>query len=216
MDFRKLQFNKMVINASQINIVPFIEEVVSHFEEEASLKNIILSVEYDQDDFIIWSDPSMLEKIIFNLLSNAFKATEAEGLITVQINNPTDLISLPLVNETEPVKALEIIIKDTGLGIKRENINKVFDRFYQANEMNEQYYGGTGIGLELVKSFIDLHKGKIVLTSKENVGTQFKIYLPFGHSHFHQKICYSQRVVKKDLILRDCIFGPMQSVMEIR
>jgi signal transduction histidine kinase len=216
MDFRKLQFNKMVINASQINIVPFIEEVVSHFEEEASLKDIILSVEYDQDDFIIWSDPSMLEKIIFNLLSNAFKATEAEGLITVQINNPTDLILLPLVSETEPVKAIEIIIKDTGLGIKRENINKVFDRFYQANEMNEQYYGGTGIGLELVKSFIDLHKGKIVLTSKENVGTQFKIYLPFGHSHLNQKICYSQRVVKKDLILRDCIFGPMQSVMEIR
>jgi len=187
MDFRKLQFNKMVINASQINIVPFIEEVVSHFEEEASLKDIILSVEYDQDDFIIWSDPSMLEKIIFNLLSNAFKATEAGGLITVQINNPTELILLPLVSETQPVKGLEIIIKDTGLGIKRENLKKVFDRFYQANEMNEQYYGGTGIGLELVKSFVDLHKGKIVLTSKENIGTTFKIYLPFGYSHLNQK-----------------------------
>tara|TARA_B110000003_G_scaffold96909_1_gene99044 strand:- start:13827 stop:18026 length:4200 start_codon:yes stop_codon:yes gene_type:complete len=186
MDFRKLQFNKMSINASQINIVPFIEEVVSHFQEEASLKNIMLSVEYDQDDFIIWSDPSMLEKIIFNLLSNAFKATPAEGLITIQINNPSNLIHLPLVNKNTPVKAIEIIIKDTGLGIKKENIKKVFDRFYQANEINEQYYGGTGIGLELVKNFVDLHKGKIVLKSKENIGTQFKIYFPLGYSHLKE------------------------------
>ena len=177
----------MSINASKINIVPFIEEVVGHFEEEALLKNIILSVEYDHDNFTIWSDPSMLEKIIFNLLSNAFKATPNEGLITVQINNPTDLILLPLVNEKEPVKALEVIIKDTGLGIKKENLNKVFDRFYQANEINEQYYGGTGIGLELVKSFVDLHKGKIILTSKENKGTQFKIYFPFGYDHLKDK-----------------------------
>ena len=186
MDFRKLQFNKMSINASQINIVPFIEEVVGHFEEEASLNNILLSVEYDQYDLIIWSDPSMLEKITFNLLSNAFKATPAEGLITIQINNPSNLIHLPLVHETNPVKAIEIIIKDTGLGIKKENLTKVFDRFYQANEMNEQYYGGTGIGLELVKSFVDLHKGKIVLTSKENIGTQFKIYFPLGYSHLKE------------------------------
>ena len=186
MDFRKLQFNKMSINASKINVVPFIEEVVGHFQEEASLKNIILSVEYDQDDFMIWSDPSMLEKIIFNLLSNAFKATPAEGLITIHINDPKELIVLPLVHKSTPVKAIEIIIKDTGLGIKKENIHKVFDRFYQANEMNEQYYGGTGIGLELVKNFVDLHKGKIILTSEENIGTQFKIYFPYGYSHLKE------------------------------
>ena len=183
MDFRKLQFNKMTINASQINIVPFIQEVVSHFEEEAFLKNIMLTVDYDQDDLLIWSDPSMLEKIIFNLLSNAFKATPKGGLITVHVNKSKELTDLPLVNENHPIEALEIIIRDTGLGIKEENLTKVFNRFYQADEMNEQYYGGTGIGLELVKNFVDLHKGKIVLTSKENVGTQFKIYFPLGYHH---------------------------------
>ncbi|WP_031443045.1 MULTISPECIES: hybrid sensor histidine kinase/response regulator transcription factor [Arenibacter] len=185
MDFRKLQFNKMTINASQINVVPFIEEVVGHFEEEALLNKIELSVEYDNEDISIWSDPSMLEKIVFNLLSNAFKATPTGGAISVQINASQDLVVLPLINETEPVEVIEIIIKDTGLGIKEENIDKVFDRFYQANEMNEQYYGGTGIGLEMVKSFIDLHKGKIVLTSKEKAGTQFKIYFPLGYSHLN-------------------------------
>lgn len=183
MDFRKLQFNKMSINASQINVVPFIEEVVSHFKEEALLKNIFLSVEYDENDFTIYSDPTMLEKIIFNLLSNAFKATPERGLITIQINKLTEPILLPLVNKAEPVKAIEIIIKDSGKGIKEEDIDKVFDRFFQAKEMDEQYYGGTGIGLELVKSFIDLHKGKIDLTSKENMGTQFNIYFPLGYLH---------------------------------
>lgn len=186
MDFRKLQFNKMSINASQINVIPFIEEVVSHFEEEALLKNIILSVEYDENDIIIWSDPSMLEKIIFNLLSNAFKATPEGGLITMQINKPTDSILLPLVNKTTPVPAIEINIKDTGLGINEKNLDKIFDRFYQANEMDNQYYGGTGIGLELVKSFVDLHKGKIELTSKPKVGTQFKIYFPLGYNHLKE------------------------------
>ena len=186
MDFRKLQFNKMSINASQISVVPFIEEVVSHFEEQASLQNIKLSVEYDQNNFIIWSDPSMLEKIIFNLLSNAFKATPANGSITVQINKPEELISLPLVTKTKSLEAIEIIVKDTGLGIKKENLNKVFDRFFQGNEKNNQYNGGTEICLELLKNFVDLHKGKVILTSKENIGTQFKIYFPLGYEHLKE------------------------------
>ena len=183
MDFRKLQFNKMNVNASQIKIVPFIKEVASHFEEEAVLKNIVLAVEYQEDNLVIWSDPSMLEKIIFNLLSNAFKASDEEGSIVIEINKSSEFVLFPLISKEESMPAIEIVIKDTGVGIKKENIDKVFNRFYQVNEMNNQYYGGTGIGLELVKSFIDLHKGKIELTSKENQGTQFKIFFPMGYSH---------------------------------
>lgn len=184
MDFRKLQFNKMTINASLIDVVPFVEEIVSHFSEEALQKNILLSIEYEDDDLTIWADPSMLEKIVFNLLSNAFKATLERGLITVmisrRISNP---IIFPLIDNENPLSALEIIIKDTGNGIKKENLHKVFDRFQQADELNDQYYGGTGIGLELVKSFVELHKGKVILQSKVNHGTQFKLYFPLGHSH---------------------------------
>ena len=186
MDFRKLQFNKLSINASQINLVPFVKEVVSHFEEEAILKNISLHVEHDSADLLIWSDPSMLEKIIFNLLSNAFKASSIKGLITIEIKNAKDLILLPLVDTNKPVEAVEIIVKDTGVGIEEKDIPKVFDRFYQGNESNGQYYGGTGIGLEMVKNFVDLNKGKIILTSKKNVGTQFKIYLPLGYNHLKE------------------------------
>ena len=183
MDFRKLQFNKMSINASKIDLIPFAEEVSSHFEEEANEKNIILSVDYSEKPINIWGDPSMLEKIIFNLLSNAFKVTPTNGMVSIFINKKNTKVNFPLVDSEKLLECIEIIIEDTGAGIKKENITKIFDRFYQVTEFDKQYYGGTGIGLEVVRNFIELHKGKIEVSSKLNIGTQFKIQLPRGNSH---------------------------------
>jgi len=183
MDFRKLQFNKMSINASKIDLIPFVEEVSSHFEEEANEKNIILSVDYSENPINIWGDPSMLEKIIFNLLSNAFKVTPTNGMVSIFINKKNTKVNFPLVDSEKLLECIEIIIEDTGAGIKKENITKIFDRFYQVTEFDKQYYGGTGIGLEVVRNFIELHKGKIEVSSKLNIGTQFKIQLPRGNSH---------------------------------
>ena len=183
MDFRKLQFNKMSVNASKIDLIPFIEEVSSHFEEEASEKNIILSVDFSEKPINVWGDPSMLEKIIFNLLSNAFKVTPTNGMVSIYISKKNTKVNFPLVDPEKLLETIEIIIEDTGAGIKKENINKIFDRFYQVTEFDKQYYGGTGIGLEVVRNFIELHKGKIEVSSKLNIGTQFKIQLPKGNKH---------------------------------
>ncbi|MDA8859180.1 response regulator [Flavobacteriaceae bacterium] len=187
MDFRKLQFNKMSVNASKINLIPFIEEVSSHFEGEATEKNIILSVDYSENPINVWGDPSMLEKIIFNLLSNAFKVTPTNGMVSIYINMSRNKINFPLIDPEKLLESIEIIIEDTGSGIKKENINKIFDRFYQVTEFDKQYYGGTGIGLEVVRNFIELHKGKIEVSSKLNIGTQFKIQLPNGNKHLEIK-----------------------------
>ena len=187
MDFRKLQFNKMSVNASKINLIPFIEEVSSHFEGEATEKNIILSVDYSENPINVWGDPSMLEKIIFNLLSNAFKVTPTNGMVSIYINKSSNKINFPLIDPEKLLESIEIIIEDTGSGIKEENINKIFDRFYQVTEFDKQYYGGTGIGLEVVRNFIELHKGKIEVSSKLNIGTQFKIQLPNGNKHLEIK-----------------------------
>ena len=89
-------------------------------------------------------------------------------------------VNFPLVDPEKLLESIEIIIEDTGAGIKKENITKIFDRFYQVTEFDKQYYGGTGIGLEVVRNFIELHKGKIEVSSKLNIGTQFKIQLPRG------------------------------------
>ncbi len=184
MDFRKLQLSKTAVNISQIEVISFVQEVIGHFEEEATLKNIMLPIEYDNDAISIWSDPGKLEKIIFNILSNAFKITPENGTITVGIFLCGSRIIFPLIDEKEPLPALEIFIEDTGTGINKEEIGKIFERFYQVKNMNSQYIGGTGIGLEVVKSFIDLLKGMILVESEEGVGTRFRILLPLGKTHF--------------------------------
>ena len=185
MDFRKLQFNKMSINASKFEIVAFIKEVVSHFEEEAVQRNIILSVESQQENISIWADPSMLEKIIFNLLSNAFKATKDNGMVSINIQIPLQPIEFPLLSSKEDFYGIEISILDSGIGIDKKDLGHIFTRFYQSNEMDKQYYGGTGIGLEVVKNFIDLHMGIIEVRSEQKKGTEFKILLPLGSKHLN-------------------------------
>ena len=128
----------------------------------------------------------MLEKTIFNLLSNAFKVTPLNGMVSIEIKKNNGKINFPLIHENNVFESLEISIEDTGSGIKEENIKKIFDRFYQVTEFDKQYYGGTGIGLEVVKNFIELHKGKIEVSSKLNIGTKFKIFFPQGKNHLKE------------------------------
>lgn len=187
MDFRKLQFSKIELNVSKFDLIIFINEVASHFEEEALQRNIVLSVEHSSDEINVWADPSMLEKIIFNLLSNAFKATKDNGVVTLKVQETSESIEFPLIKNSNKNMGVTISISDSGIGIKEENLKKIFSRFYQVNEMDKQYYGGTGIGLEVVKSFVDLHKGNIEVKSKKNVGTVFTISLPKGKAHFNIK-----------------------------
>jgi signal transduction histidine kinase/ligand-binding sensor domain-containing protein/DNA-binding response OmpR family regulator len=188
MDFRKLQFNKMEVNVSKFNLIPFVKEVTSHFEEEAMQRNIHLEVENKVDTIDIWADPSMLEKIIFNLLSNAFKATKNSGRVSLKIYETKKEMYFPLIKDNKLCSGICISISDSGIGIKEDELNNIFSRFYQVKELDKQYYGGTGIGLEVVKSFVDLHKGKIDVKSQNNIGTQFKIYFPKGNQHFNKKL----------------------------
>ena len=84
----------------------------------------------------------------------------------------------------KPVEAIEIVISDTGKGLNEEEVEKIFERFYQVEDQNKTYIGGTGIGLEVVKSFVYLHKGDIKVESKVGSGTTFKILLPIGKDHY--------------------------------
>jgi len=219
LDFRKLQFDKMSVKASEIEAVRFVQEIIVYFEEEAAQRNILLTVEADSPTILIWGDPGMLEKIIFNILSNAFKATPENGAVTVCVSICENDMLLPLVNEKEAVQAVEIAIEDTGLGMKQEQIANIFERFYQAKEMNQQYYGGTGIGLEVVSSFIKLHKGKILVDSKENVGTKFSIVLPIGKDHFETSELFlklSENFVTEELVTNQITPEPDNKPLKLK
>ncbi|WP_298554734.1 two-component regulator propeller domain-containing protein [uncultured Algibacter sp.] len=209
LDFRKLELDKVRVKATNINLVSFIQDIISHFKEESLLKNIILSVDAVNPNVPVWVDKSMIEKIVFNLLSNAIKVTPDGGVINVSINIPKDKMVLPLINDLNPVEVIEITISDSGPGIDEAQIEKIFDRFYQVENLNRTYYGGTGIGLEVVKSFVHLHKGNIEVSSKLGKGTSFKIQLPAGKSHFEDKELFeniSELKIKEEAFVREHIY----------
>lgn len=183
MDFRKLESNKIKLKASELDVVSFTQDIVSYFGEEALSNKIDLAFVSYNSELKVWGDISMLEKIIFNILSNAFKVTPKYGAIKIEILSGEEEV-LPLMNSLEPVDVFQIVIADTGPGLTEDQIQKIFERFYQVDNLNKTYYGGTGIGLEVVQNFVKLHKGKVAVNSKVGEGTTFKIILPLGNKHF--------------------------------
>jgi signal transduction histidine kinase/ligand-binding sensor domain-containing protein/DNA-binding response OmpR family regulator len=184
MDFNKLQFNKMTLHVQQVEVVGFTADIVSYFEEEASSRNIDLKFESNVKTLYDWLDPKMFEKIIFNIISNAFKVTADDGTISIRINANQKMYRLPLADSLQDVEIFEIAIEDTGAGLNKKDIKKIFDRFYQVNNLNKAYYGSTGIGLEVVRGFVELHKGKITVDSKLGVGTTFTVVFPLGNEYY--------------------------------
>lgn len=182
MDFRKLELHKIDLQAEEIDITRVVRDVASYFKEEAIQRNIMLTTEGDVADSVVWGDISMLEKVFFNILSNAFKSTPDNGVITLAVHSHSP-VQFPLINNQEYLPSIEISIEDTGSGIKAEEIKKIFNRFYRVKERNSEYYSGTGIGLEVVRSFIELHKGKIEVESTEGLGSKFRVILPLGNEH---------------------------------
>lgn len=171
-DFRKFEQGKMKLYASESNIITFLNEVFLSFAELAENKNITYNFNTSRDDIKIWFDDDKLERIMYNLLSNAFKFTPQNGQI--------DLI----VDEDD----YDVIIQvsDNGVGIPVENQKHIFERFYQAEKIKNRKVGSTGIGLSFIKGLVEMHKGEITFESEENVGTTFTVRLKKGDAHLQE------------------------------
>lgn len=179
LDFRKLQTGNLKLHLTESDIVEFVSNAVDSFRDFAREKQITLKFTTLKKHLHAVFDPDKLEKIINNLLSNAVKFTEPGGTISVNLSlvfNSDDDFS----GDEREKQFIEITVKDTGRGISQQNINKVFNRFFQSDE--EDSYSGTGIGLALVKELVNLHKGDIFVTSKPGKGTRFTIRLPYNTS----------------------------------
>lgn len=177
LDFRKIDNDKLEIQASEQDIVEFIREIYTSFVEYANDNRIDYRMQTTADQIPLWFDRKQLQKVFVNLLSNAFKFTPAEGKITIQIGQDEEKVL--------------ISISDTGPGISPENIDRIFDRFYQIESDREgrQLSPGTGIGLALTKWIVDAHHGKIKAESVINEGSSFRVTLLTGSAHFsdHEK-----------------------------
>ncbi|MEM9362474.1 MAG: two-component regulator propeller domain-containing protein [Bacteroidota bacterium] len=212
MDFRKLQSNKLRLRISQFNLIDQTKGILSFFNEESKRRSIRLDLKYENKNLEVWGDSGMLEKILFNLLSNAFKVTPNEGRIQVRVVSGEKKI-LPLVSIDTPIPVVEVSIKDNGPGIDQKDYKKIFKRFYQISELNKSYYGSTGVGLEMVKSFVELHKGIVEVESELGKGSIFKIILPYGKEFFQGSQYF--RTKEEQPLLQEDVSKSEQEVYKI-
>jgi signal transduction histidine kinase/ligand-binding sensor domain-containing protein/CheY-like chemotaxis protein len=166
MDIAKIQADKLDVNNQAADIVSFIEAICQKFEILAASRGIKLIFETSMAHIIVWFDEDKVEKILSNLISNALKFTPEGGTVCVAISVQSNVV-------------LQISVKDSGIGISKEHLPYIFDRFYQVDHSHTRAYEGTGIGLSLVKELVELLSGNIAVKSNIGKGTEFLIALPF-------------------------------------
>jgi signal transduction histidine kinase/ligand-binding sensor domain-containing protein/CheY-like chemotaxis protein len=179
LELAKFDSGKMILHAARQNIVPFIKTIVMCFESLALQNEVEFDFQAEADEIFLYFDPEKMDRIISNLLSNAFNYTDEGGKVTVSIKN--------LEGRVYPSGCVEIQVRDTGTGIPEEQLPHIFDRFYRGEDSHGFKRKGTGIGLALVKELVELHHGEIKVRSScsrdNNRGTEFTIRLPMGDDH---------------------------------
>ncbi|MDN5211814.1 two-component regulator propeller domain-containing protein [Fulvivirgaceae bacterium BMA12] len=187
LDFRKIDQGKMKLYLCQADIVNFIQETTGPFLFLANKKNIRYTIDAPSNPVEAWFDPDAMEKIVNNLLSNAFKFTLENGAITVSIKKtrfPEE--GGHHSGATGKSDWVTIEVSDTGCGIPPEKMDHIFDRFYVDKEKYERNKQGIGIGLSFTKSLVELHNGSIQVESEINDGTTFKISFPLGKDFYEE------------------------------
>ncbi len=183
LDLAKFDSGKMKLQAGYQNIIPFLKGILASFELLVRQRQLELQFIADKENTTLYFDPGKIEQIMCNLLINAAKFTPAEGKITVKVKN----INPKKDDIPSPVGFVEVSVSDTGIGIPKEQLDHIFDRFYRSESSSgdswEQGHEGTGIGLALAKELVELHHGSINVFSGEGKGTEFIIRLPLGKEH---------------------------------
>lgn len=168
MDFRKIEVGRMRLRASENELISFTNDILQSYQGIAQKRNIDLRLLTNERSLTVWFDVNMLDKVLFNLLSNAFKFTGDGGFVHIYINRSED-------NKEAMIK-----VEDNGVGMDEEAVRNTFNVFYQGEFENQK---GSGLGLALSKELINLHRGSIDVKSKKKQGTTFTIHLPLGKEH---------------------------------
>lgn len=163
-DLSKMESGYFKLNLCNENIVQVVEDIVQSVSGHIKGKGVSIVFDTNTEEKIIACDPEKIERIILNLISNAIKFTNTDGRI--------------LVNLVDKGKSVEIEVQDTGIGMDKKHLDDIFERFHQVDKSLSRNAEGSGIGLSLVKSIVELHGGKISVESAPDEGTVFKIELP--------------------------------------
>ncbi|NUN10372.1 MAG: response regulator [Ignavibacteriaceae bacterium] len=164
LQYSRFEAGTIKLQTAEMNIVPLITRVASYFTSPAVKKNVSISIESEKEVITGFFDEEKMEHIVQNLISNALKFTPGGGKITIYVSEEGGMLKLS--------------VSDTGIGISKEDQEKIFDRFYRVE--NSHKTEGTGIGLSLTKEFIGLHHGTITLESEAGRGTSFTVTIPLS------------------------------------
>ena len=191
MDLRKIDKGQMMMRMCQTDMVGFINEEYELFRQQALAKNIDFEYQHDSEELPVWIDRNNFDKVIINILSNAFKFTPTAGHI---------LLSL-----THTDHHAYISIKDSGIGIPKDKLETIFQRFYQSPSDPNDRNIGTGIGLDLTRSLVELHYGSISARNNEGEkgskfehGSEFIIRIPLGKDHLKTEELIDEEKVKEE------------------
>lgn len=165
-DITKIDSGNFTLSISNCNIIEVVEAIVTSVVEYAKLKNIEVVFDTDVEEVILACDLDSIERIVLNLLSNAIKFTPEHGNIFVNINTLED--------------SIEIRVKDSGIGIPEDKQQMIFERFKQVDNLLTRCSEGSGIGLSLVKSLVEIHGGSIQVKSEHMKGSEFIVKLPIN------------------------------------
>lgn len=174
LDFRKIEANKLSVQLVTQDIIPFLKEVFEIFKFHAEQRNVTYSFSSSFDKLVIDFDKDKMDKILYNLLSNAFNYTDEGGHISV------------ILDQAQEKGKMYVSIKvvDDGVGIPAESLEKLFTIFYQTNEKRIKNRGGTGLGLNMTKELVHLLGGHIYVDSEQDKGSTFTVLLPISNSSF--------------------------------
>jgi signal transduction histidine kinase/ligand-binding sensor domain-containing protein/DNA-binding response OmpR family regulator len=190
LDFRKLEAGNLKLELTDADIVEYVKSIVYAFSDLSVEKQVKLTFNTLKKKLYASFDPDKIEKILNNLLSNAFKFTEAGGAIAVNLSLVFDMDDDDFSSEEKEKQYIEISVRDTGRGIPANNLNRIFQRFFQSDD--EAKDSGTGIGLALVKELVSLHNGKIFVASKSGKGTKFTFRIPYQEAQFKPETAEEQ------------------------
>ena len=179
MDVRKLDKGQMFMKFRETDMVGFIADLMQTFEYMARKKNIRFVFKHEMPQLKVWIDLNNFDKVLMNILSNAFKYTPDGGEVQVSLSTGRDITRRDALRDY-----FEIVITDSGIGIDRNKIERIFERFYQIDNDVTKSNFGTGIGLHLSRSLVQLHHGIIFAENREDApGSRFIIRIPLGSAH---------------------------------
>ena len=211
-DLNKLETGDLLLFLSRGDIIQFTRETSQSFQDYAKDHKIEFKFDSANEQWITWFDPDKLDKIIYNLLSNAFKFTPDGGevFVGVKIVENKSVKNSSGKND-EPSRYVEIKVQDNGIGIAKDKIDHIFKRYYHLEDYHGHHFEGSGVGLAFVIELINLYKGKIAVESEEEKGTTFTVEIPIDEHYLEE----NQLVGEFNVITLDHALTTKSSTNEI-